>query len=554
MPRSMAAPSVLRRALSPGPITYSALATMMVGAVLVFAPVGRPSVELFDEPKEALVAICAFAGGFALLFEIFSYQDSSVPEPPHGGLHSHQVVEIVAVATLLAEIASALTAQNGLLALRALSMSTATIAAFVLAARLPSASAIRLVELSAWLAAIVSMFFLAESLFPSTPFSPRGLGPAGPIGNRNYVASVLALGLPILRVRLLPWSRLSAFWLAVVSMSACAIVISRARSAWIMATAVVMLVLLELIYSVQSTARRRADVAFILAVAAGVSLVFLWPSSIEWTDQSPMESTAKRILALDGGSGRNRVIQMRISMGIVRQFPLTGLGTGNWSVEYPVHAQGSDPAVHRGALLESERVPQSEWIGRATERGVPALIGVLAIGTVLMISATTRSRALMADDPKRDLLVATRILLVTTFIGGLANPLLMQPAVVGWLAPTLGAIVVATRPQDELKGITLRCHLPLLAIITLLVCGTGAVLGVNRTRATLIVARDSSLGSVLRAVDIDRSNYPMRVALAAQLLDTHGCRSAERFIREALALHPTAELPRKMASFCASRR
>lgn len=368
---------------------------------------------------------------------------------------------------------SAAFATNGWLGFRAFALSASVILIFWTARALGDARLINALAIAVVIASLTSLletYGVRLSIFASTRV------PGGTLGNRNFIAHLAAIGLPLLfaiairSARFLP----ASIGVAIVTAS---LVLTRSRAAWI--AAAVMLVVF--VISSHAWARMAGVLAFAVAGAAAALII---PNTLQWRSGNPYMRSVTDIANYNQGSGRGRLIQYERSLMMAGAHPLFGVGPGNWPVAYPHFAEGSDPSVDGGNNMTFNPWPSSDWIAFVSERGLIAAI-VLAIALV-SIAFKSRDAAAMA-------------IVAAALVAGLFDAVLLLPVPAMIVFAALGTLTSggqAILPVQERPG---RIAWPALLLILV------AALGVYRSGAELIAM---SLYDQPRAASkIDPGNY-----------------------------------------------
>jgi hypothetical protein len=230
----------------------------------------------------------------------------------------------------------------------------------------------RLLDAVAVAVVVVSVSVLVDAFGYGLDFPCGSAG--GTLGNRNWAAHLIALGLPLLTLKSITaqtTTQRAATLCAMVVLSA-TLVLTRSRTAWI---AAVLGTVLPLVVATVSSRRARAlasttrCVAALSAVLAGVLGAILMPTQLRWSSSNPYLESAKGITAYDSGSGQARLEQYRRSLTMAGDHPALGVGPGNWRIVYPAYLPKRIPP-----RLWYPRLGNSDWIGLAAERGLPAMI------------------------------------------------------------------------------------------------------------------------------------------------------------------------------------
>ena len=340
-PRTPPAPALL-----PGPQTRAALVILQIAAVAVVIaalPLPRFELDRYTIPKELVVELAALAAGILCLS---SARRLSI-----------LMVDIPLIGYLLLSAASALLATNGWLAFRALGLSLSGATLFWCARTLGRTGLGRPL-LSVLAAAIVlgAVTGLAQAYgLIDSSLTSLSRAPGGTFGNRNFMAHLVALGLPLLLYLALEARDRLRFSIAGagVLLAAAALVLSRSRAAWLGAAAGGIFFAVEgfWIGRLWSDTRLRRRVLTLSNMAMVGLVLALWiPNRLNWRSDSPYLDSLTGVTNYKEGSGRGRLIQYGNTLKMAARHPLLGVGPGNWPVYYP---RFMSPAIRRSTPTTS---------------------------------------------------------------------------------------------------------------------------------------------------------------------------------------------------------
>jgi len=282
---------------------------------------------------------------------------------------------------------------------------------------------------------LAEAFGLRLALFASTRV------PGGTLGNRNFVAHLAAIGLPLLftiasRGRFLP----ASIGVAIVTAS---LVLTRSRGAWI--AAAVMLIVYAI--SARSFTRFAGVLGF---AAAGALIALVVPNTLKWRGENPYLQSVAGVANYEEGSGRGRLTQYKQSLFMAVNHPIFGVGPGNWPVIYPHFAARNDPSIGDDNMTFNPW-PSSDWIAFVSERGIVATICLLLALAFLIKDAT--ARAMIAAAAVDGLFDAVLLLPVPAFVlfaalgaltgGGQAILPVTPPRKIAWPATILLMLISA---------------------------------------------------------------------------------------------------------------
>ena len=492
-----------------------ALFLAAVGAPLAFLALPDASFDRYELPKEALLAACATAALVPLLWRL----------RPDG-------LDLWALLFAGASLASTLLSNAPPLARRHLALTTVATALF-LAARAqagPTRRALHAVLLGA--AAVAALVALGEAWGLVTGLSSRGRAPGSLLGQRNLVAHLCLLASP------LAWAAASSprraartLGLAAAAALAAAVVLTRSRAAWLVAP-----LPLGVWAALQPGGLRRPWP--LLAVAVGVALAVAAPTRLVWKSDRPLADTLRTLVDAERGSGHGRLVQARASLGLLADAPLLGAGPGHWQAAYPSVRPPQDPTFDPDRPLPTGRLPNSDWLALAVERGLLGSAAALAFAAALA-RALWRRR----DDP---LARAALAMTLAAAALGLFDAVVHLAAPAGLLAVALGAAL--PRAEGQPPGPPWPRAAP---VVLWLLCVAATAQGVSHLAGLWARTRpDAGLRGLEQTVRLDPGDLRTRFELAEALLLEGRCADAAphvAFLRHALPHHPSA---RRMAQAC----
>ncbi len=575
------------------PVAARLRPVLAVGAVaLALAALPYKAFELdrFLVPKEVVLAVTAVLALVSVV-RARSGARGVATRPPADG------VDLALAAFLAVSTVSALQAASGWLAVRALGVTFGGLALFWAAraaARVaPAVPLLRAVALVPVLAAVAT---LAQAYGLESQYFSLNRAPGGTFGNRNFVAHLCAIALPLLAyltVRARRGGEL-AFTAVGFAAASAALVLTRSRGAWL---AVSVAGVPIAIGALRAAAARRAEagrgavsrpaepipvgaagawaaafgrrpplarpgnvdlfhlrrVPLLLAAAAGVVVAAVrLPNALDWRSASPYLDSARDVVNYREGSGQGRLKQWRNSAGLVRTAPLLGVGPGNWTVRYPAVAPAHDPSLTRERATANPW-PSSDWVAFASERGLAGLVSVSAAFLLLF----WRAHVLVwrARDANDRLLGGTlAAVLAAAATAGMFDAVLLlaAPAFLAWGAA--GALVGATDTPGRLQRVPVSRAAARIgtAILILSLAAAAAVAGVRVAAMRLLVTGRPT--AVEWAARLAPGDY--RVQLRAAQLAAQGgrCAVARRRAGAARTLNPASVEAARVLRACPERR
>ena len=513
---------------------------LQLGALgVVFAVVGGELFELdrFLAPKELVLLITAFGAAAAALRS----SERPVLSFPDIGL----------AAWLLLSLLSALLATNGWLAIRALGVSAAGLACYWTARAIARNGMERpLLAVLAAATVLAAVTALLQAYGLSLPLASERRAPGGLLGNRNFMAHLTAIGLPITIYLTITTRSRAGAWLGGIgiTLAAAALVLSRSRAAWLAVLAGSTFFVVEGVFISglwrDPAIRRRLGTALGGAVA-GLLLAIALPNGLDWRSDNPYFESLTGIANFQEGSGRGRIVQWSNTLRMSADNPILGVGPGNWMIEYPDYTTPNDPSFAWNDAIPTNPWPSSDWVGLLAERGWPAMACLLfALGS-LMFVGYRRSRRHGAAPEGLAGLAMVSLLVVAGIVAGFDAVLhLAAPTLVFWTA--LGALQPAPRVAVSLDRPWQRRALQWALM-------SGAALWISRSAAEtlgIVVAGDGdNRRSLLLASSIDPGSFRLQLRLAG-IPGNAPCAQVRVHAERAAELMPKHRVPREALRRC----
>lgn len=537
---TLAAPPPFLEAQRPGRRERWSLRVVQFGAVaamLVSATMFPFELDRFFVPKELALHLTALLASLPLLG---SARRASATR-----------VDLLLLAVLALGLVSTLLATNHWVAARSLGIAASSLALFWTARMLRAAGLGRpLLGALAFAAMLAVATALAQAYGLRTELFSINRAPGGSLGNRNFVAHLSAISLPLLLLTVVRARRATGFFLALlgICVSAAALVLTRSRAGWLGAGVVVLVLLLGWLAtpSLRRHGRSWLRLAAILPlIGSGVTAAVLLPNQLRWRSDSPYLETARRVVDYQGGSGRGRLIQYRNSLEMTLHNPLFGAGPGNWAVEYADFADNRDPSMdpsEGGAT--SNPWPSSDWVALLAERGVPAFALLVLAWVALSTAAWRGMRTALAPEEGIAALTLLAMLAGAAVVGMFDAVLLLAwPAFLFWTAA--GALLPpgAARPVEAIPAARAAAFL----LVVVLVAASAVRSGAQLAGMWIYTARDDGPGLEL-ATRLDPGSYRTHLRAARYYGRGNGryCDHA----RNAHRLYPNAASARAMARRC----
>jgi O-antigen ligase len=527
-------------------MTSTALPALQIGAgLVVLAALPYPFFQLdrYTFVKESVLLAAALA---AVLLCIASARKLTV-----------FMVDALVAGFLALSLVSALFADNGWLAARALGVSLAGAGLFWTARTVARAGhSPRLLAALAAAVVVGAVTGLIQAYgLVTTDLASLTRAPGGTFGNRNFMAHLVTIGLPVLILVTVEARRRQDFALgaAGVALAAAALVLSRSRAAWLGAAACGIFLAVEglwvgRLWADQQLRRRVISLAG-LAVG-GLLLALALPNRLNWRSDSPYLDSLAGVANYKEGSGRGRLIQYGNTLEMVVDHPVLGVGPGNWPVHYPKYMSPGDPSFDADDVIPTNPWPSSDWMAMLAERGLPASLLLLSIGGSIALAAWVRVRGGTRRTPALgDLtIVATVIALVVV---GAFDAVLLLPAPTFFAWTVIGALATSARPirQVALSPLGRRR-------LTVAVAAVGGVLLFHSVSqvAAMAIADGGSREALELAAKVDPGSYRIHMRLAQQWRAAGRCDRARPHAQEAGELFPNHPAPRVVLRACGGKR
>lgn len=517
-----------------------ALAIAAVGGAAAATTFRAFDLDRFFVPKELALHVAALFMAVTL-----AWRD---------GPRRRSRVDVVLLAWLAASVVSAVFATSWWLAVRALAVSLSGAMVFWAAASLQEAGRSRGVgRVLALAATVAAASSLAQAYGISSDMFSLNRAPGGLLGNRNFVAHVAAMALP-----LLAWlaattqsARGGVIGALALLISAAALVLSRSRAAWLsiaiwLAVAAVAVWRSRDVAKATVTPRRVRSIA--VGVVAGVILALIVPNSLDWRSDSPYLDSVKGVVNFREGSGAGRVRQYTNSLALASAHPLVGVGPGNWAAEYPTVAGRNDPSLSDATGMASNPWPSSDWVAAVAERGVPAALALVTLSLLLLWQAWLGWRDPLGSASERLAALAGGSVVLIAAIEGMfdAVSLLALPSVIVFGAA--GALI-PPHTGSLRKARSARARIYITGAAAVLWLGIVAI-SVAKIEAMKLYTR-GTVSAAQTAARLDPGSYRVQMHAAELLADRGLCREAYHKAMAARGLFPHATGPKAILARCA---
>ena len=516
-----------------------ALTTLILGAlavVLLSMPYKAFDLDRFFVPKElALHATAAITGLIAL---------AKRPRP------ALSRVDTFLVGFLALSVISALFAENWWLATRALAMTASGLTIFWVARTLAAAGYERALVTGLAVAIVAgAMTALLQAYGVEPEYMSLSRAPGGTFGNRNFMAHLSAIGVPIVLLCAIEARRKWGFALGTAGMAflSAALVLSRSRAAWLalmVGGALMLLLGWRMRDAWTDEVRRRRLMVLAGASAVAVVAALALPNALEWKSTSPYLDSVRGVVNYKEGSGAGRLVQYRNSLRMSMANPVLGVGPGNWSVEYPKFASRNDPSLNEEGMT-SNPWPSSDWMAFVAERGFVA-VALYALALVgLLVGAWMRARAASTSHERLGAVALAATVVIAALVGAfdavllIAIPSLFLWSIVGALSPAGKARVTV---PAHVRGPVVGLAVVVSVLMVLRVSGQIVAMSVYTSATTTAKAA--------RAALFDPGSYRINMRLAESYAGKGDCKHVLQYAGAARELYPNAPQPKRLIKRC----
>jgi O-antigen ligase len=478
------------------------------------------------------------------------------------GLQATRRVAVFMVDTLIAgylalSLISALFASNGWLAVRGVGVSLAAAALYWSARTIARAGHARplLIALAASVVLGALTGLIQAYGLVTTDLASLVRAPGGTFGNRNFMAHLVAIGLPLLLLLTLTAERRRGFLLgsAGLALAVGALVLSRSRAAWLGAAACLVFLAVEGLWAgrLWEERRLRRRVQLLIGTAlAGLLLAITLPNRLNWRSDSPYLDSLTGVTNFKEGSGLGRLIQYGNTARMLLDHPILGVGPGNWPVHYPRYMSPGDPSFDADDVIPTNPWPSSDWVAILAERGLPAFVLLMLAGTTVALGAWARARS-PARRPAalEDLTIVATLIALAVVSAFDAVLLLPAPAFFVWTA--IGALASTARPIRELpldRTARRRVGAGIAAI------GGVLVLHALAQVFAMAIASGGDRSALELAARLDPGSYRIHMALAQEWRRAGRCDRARPHAERARELFPHYPAPTVVIRACRKPR
>ncbi len=447
---------------------------------------------------------------------------------------------------------SSIFATNYWLAQRALGVTVSSAIVFWGARRASRDGHTRSIFIAASLATVlVALGEVAQTYGLRTEYFSINRAPGGLLGNRNFVAHVAAIGLPVtiwcgVTARRRSGAVMGALAVGILSG---ALVLSRSRAGWLaIAASLIMLavpVTVSRKYWSSAHIGGRLSRMLLTGVVAAIMAIVL-PNSLNWNSESPYLDSARGMVNYSRGSGFGRVAQYSNSLRMAAASPVFGEGPGNWPVHYVRFAPRGDRSLADDGTTANPW-PSGDWVAFMSERGFVAAAALLVMFALIFLRALRGWRALSDTDAVlAQIAVAGTI--VATLVVSAFDVALLLPTQAFLIWSVLGAGSGNHEEFSEIRESPKSHTLSALALLLVL------ALSMARSATQLAAMANVGFGGLtagwVRGATWDPGSYRINMRVAELYLARGKCSVARAHARRAAALLPLASPPRRIIARC----
>ncbi len=530
-----------------GPSSFLARATAAVlatGVVVVMLAAFSYKVFELDRyfvPKELVLNVAGLIAALTLLPRLKSLR--------------FDITDALLLLFLAWSAVSAVFATNHWLAQRALGLSLSSALVFW-AARMASSEQLKrpLLGVAALSTVIVALTSLAQAYGIESEYLTLARAPGGTLGNRNFIAHVAAIGIPVTVWWTITAKRPIAALAGSIGIGllAATLVMSRSRAAWLAVAATLIVFLGLLVLSFKYVDRklvggRLARVALTTALGAILSIVL--PNTLRWNSDSPYLDSARKMVDYSSGSGRGRVAQYTNTLEMAKDNPVFGVAPGNWPVRYVKYAPANDKSLIASGMTANPW-PSSDWMAFISERGLIGALLLLAVFASLFLRSLRRWR----DHPDGDT-VLMQVMAAATIIAAMVTSafdavlLLAAPAFLIWLV--LG---VSTGERRGMRQTVVSGKWWIAVAALLLIATVSVVRSATQAVAMTAVGKGGQTAGWVRGALWDPGSYRINQRIADTYSNRGQCRRAAPFAKRAAGLFPYSAPAKRVLRRCGIKR
>ena len=282
----------------------------------------------------------------------------------------------------------------------------------------------------------------------------------------------------------------------------------------------------------------------------GLALALALPNRLNWRSDSPYLDSLTGVANYKEGSGRGRLIQYGNTLEMAIDNPVLGVGPGNWPVHYPKYMSPGDPSFDTDDVIPTNPWPSSDWMAMLAERGLPASLLLVALGSSIALGAWVRVRSGTRRTPALGDLTIVATLIALVVVGAFDAVLLLPtPTFFAWTV--VGALATTARPIRVVPLSPLGRQR-----LTVAVAAVGGVLLFHSFSqvAAMTLSGGGSREALELAARVDPGSYRIHMRLAQQWRAAGRCDRARPHAQRARELFPNYPAPRAVLRACGKKR
>ncbi len=518
-------------------LSWSGAIILAVASLLILA-IGSTATHGYDRfafPKELLAL--GFAGCAALWMLLSSVRSTS------------DWIDRVTLLILLFAIVSATQAVNPWYAQRSLCILASGIGLFlaVRTACVPPRVAFNAIAI-AGLTLSIGVLLEAWGFLPG--LSLGGRAPGATLGNRNYAAQLFLVVAPATAFSLIDAQtrRTRALYATAFALLTAGIITCRTRGVWIASAATLTFAIASVAWSAKrwrspsNRAIRNHIATFALVTVIGATLGGATARHL-WRSDSPLLETLGRLTDYQHGTGLSRITQYRNTIQMVADHPILGVGPGNWSIAYPRYAKPDDPDLRPETAQPLSRLPNSDWAGLISERG---LIGAFLVAWLLLLTG----RRIWRDGQTNPHATGNSLVLAATGVAvmsvGVFDSVLLRPETLCLVALLFGTLTRQSGTPHAPRDPAVRM---LMSFALLVLWIPNLVIAIRRMESGALRS-STKLDDWRTAAQLDPGDYIIRGMLATRLAAMSDCVEAAKHAHSTLALFPDSKPARRVLDQC----
>jgi hypothetical protein len=335
---------------------------------------------------------------------------------------------------------------------------------------------------------------------------------------------------------------------AVLALVACALVLTRTRSAWlaalVLACGLVASGIGRLVRRSPATEEGRWRFARLVAASAvGVAIAVSLPTTLRWRSAHPYQDSLVHLVDRSTPSAAGRLVQYATTWRMASANAGLGVGPGNWAAQYLSYAERGDRTVRHG-LTPVNRLPNSDLLGFAAERG---LVAFGALGYLAFLLARR-------GGPSGSLRTLRRATLLAVAIMASLDAVLQTPAallIVAWVLGTSSASTVRERARAGSSTVQPQSSRMAFAVVAIALAGA-SVPAASRIAALQLASHARGSDDLDRAARLDPGDVGLRLSAAESWIADGRCDRARGHLDAVTRFSPASPALGELEARCSS--